>query len=371
MGENRHSAIMLDAPAPPPPAITAPAAREISFGLVAGTAPAGTRRIVVHVGARVAADAPLRGRTFSLHVPLAPGTTSIRVTAFDGRNRRSSRVVAPVYGLPAGAEPRDRSPTLDPALDRALRALVRRHGGSSGVYVQDLRTGRGAAWNARARFPGASALKLAIAVTVLRALDAKPEAGTQVDRLLHAMLVNSDNDAANALEVWLAGSTSGGSDRVNETMQALGLTDTLMYGGYEVERRPASGAPIPIRVESQPAWGIGKYSTASDLARLARALYLAGAGKGQLLRLGVTGAEARYLLWVLADVPDRGKLGRFLGPSTAVLHKAGWIPGARHDNGIVAFAGGAFVACVMTWQTPGADELAGRVAAQAFERFGS
>jgi beta-lactamase class A len=360
---------MLDAPALPPPAVTAPAPHEVSFGLVAGRAPAGTRRIVVHVGSRVAADAALRGRSFSLHLPLPPRETDIRVTAYDALDRRSTQTVGPVYGLPADAVPRERAPRLDPALARALHALVRRHGGIAGVYVQDLRTGFGAAWNAKARFPGASTLKLAVAVTALRALDGKPEAGSQVDRLLHTMLVLSDNDAANALEVWLAGSTSAGSDRVNQTLWALGLTDTLMYGGYETTRRPAAGAPIPIRLESQPAFGVGKYSTAWDLARLARGLYLAAAGKGPLLRLGVTGAEARYLLFVLAQVPDRGKLGRFLGPTAALLHKAGWIPGARHDNGVVAFPGGAFVASVLTWRTASADELAGRVAAQAYERF--
>ena len=98
------------------------------------------------------------------------------------------------------------------------------------------------------------------------------------------MLVHSDNDAANALEVWLAGSTSAGSDRVDETMRALGLGDSLMYGGYESSRRPAAGTPIPIRVESQPAFGVGKYTTAADLARLARAVYLAAAGKGRCRR---------------------------------------------------------------------------------------
>ena len=183
------------------------------------------------------------------------------------------------------------------------------------------------------------------------------------------MLVSSDNDAANALEVWLAGSTSAGSDRVNATMRALGLNDSLMYGGYETSRRPAAAtATIPIRIESQPAFGVGKYTTAADLARLARAVYLAASGKGPLPRLGVTASEARYLLWLLAQVTDRGKLDRFLrGP--VVMHKAGWLTGARHDNGIVAYEGGVFVATVMTWQTAAADELAGQVALSAFARF--
>ena len=361
---------MLDAPALPPPAIVAPAPREVSFGRVVGRAPLGTRRIIVHVGRYVAAQEPLRGRSFSVNVRLTGGPTAIRVTAVDGRGRRSSRTVEPVFGLPTDSEPRERAPRLDPVLQQSMRILVRRHGGTSGVYVQDLRTGRGASWNAGARFPAASTLKLAIAVTVLRSLERKPESFTQVSRLLGKMIVASDNDAANALEVWLAGSTSGGSDRVNATMRALGLEDTLMYGGYESSRRPAAAAAtIPIRVESQPSFGVGKYTTAADLARLIRAVYLAAAGRGLLLRLGVTGSEARYLLWLLAQVTDRGKLDRFFGRSPVVMHKAGWLPNARHDNGIVVFEGGVFVACVMTWRVREADALAGRVALSAFARF--
>jgi len=362
---------MIDAPALPPPAIVAPAEREVSFGLVAGTAPLGTRRIIVHVGRYVAADEQLHGRSFSLHVRLTGGPNTVKVTAVDGRDRRSSRVVESVYGLPRDAEPRERAPRLDAVLARTIRTLAARHGGTSGIYVQDLRTGRGAAWNAGARFPAGSTLKLAIAVTVLRTLGHKPESYTQVSRLLGKMLISSDNDAANALEVWLAGSTSAGSERVNETMRALGLDNSIMYGGYETSRRPAAAAAaIPIRVESQPAFGVGKYTTAADLARLARVVYLAAAGKGPLLRLGVSGSEARYLLWLLAQVTDRGKLDRFFGTNPVVLHKAGWLTGARHDNGIVAYESGVFVATVMTWRTAAADELAGRVALSAFARFG-
>ena len=51
------------------------------------------------------------------------------------------------------------------------------------------------------------------------------------------------------------------------------------------------------------------------------------------------------------------------------MHKAGWLTGARHDNGIVAFEGGVFVATVMTWHTAAADELAGQVALSSFARF--
>ena len=71
---------------------------------------------------------------------------------------------------------------------------------------------------------------------------------------------------------------------------------------------------------------------------------------------------------MLAQVPDRGKLGRFLGRSATLFHKAGWIPGARHDNGIVVTTDGAFVASVMTWQSGSADVLAGEIAREVAGR---
>jgi beta-lactamase class A len=361
---------VIDAPPLPPPALVAPAPREVSFGLVAGTVPAGTRQIVVRVGDHVVAQLPLRRRSFSVNVPLRPGLTRVRVTAVDGRNRRATATVDQVYALPPGSKPRERAPRLDPTFQRTVRGLVRQHGGTAGVYVQDLRSGRGAAWNALARFPAASTLKLAIAVSVLRRLDGKPANGSRLAVLLGRMLAVSDNEAANELEVWLAGSTAAGSHVVDETMRALGMTDSLMFGGYETTRRPAvAAAPIPIRVESQPSFPFGKYTTASDLARLARVVYLAAAGKGPLLRLGVTGSEARYLLFLLAQTSDHGKLDRFLGDHPVVLHKAGWLQTARHDSGVVAFNGGVFVASVLTWRMASGDELAGQVALFAFNRY--
>ena len=86
--------------------------------------------------------------------------------------------------------------------------------GVSSVYVQNLRTGKGAAWNAKARFMAASTLKLGIAIEVLRVLGSKPAAGSRVGQLFNRMLVYSDNAAANELEEWLGGTTFGGSAKV-------------------------------------------------------------------------------------------------------------------------------------------------------------
>ena len=356
---------------PPPPAIVQPAAHQASFGLVTGTVGAGTARIRVSVGSRLLADEPLRGRRFSLRVDLPPRDVVVRVTAVARSGARRTSSVGPVFGLPRAAEPRIVATHADPALSRTVRRLAAGFHGTSGVYVQSLLSGAGAAWNAKARFPAASTLKLAIALAVLGAHDGVPPPGSWVDGRLHAMLWQSDNAAANELEAWL-----GGSHRVDALLQALGLRDTIMYGGYETNGLRRLQGPIPIRVESQPNFGLGKYTTAWDLAQLWRDTWQAAGGRGPIARASrgaITTAEARYLLRLLALVGDRGKLDRFLGDGDAVLHKAGWLSTSRHDAGLVFWRGGAVLATVLTWNPYGvggsSDVLAGRVAKAARLRF--
>jgi hypothetical protein len=154
-----------------------------------------------------------------------------------------------------------------------------------------------------------------------------------------------------------------------------------MYGGYELDE--AGGPPrslaggIPLRVDSQPSWGMGKRTTAYDLASLLRAVWLASGGRGPMrtAQPGFTPSDARYLLYLLARVRDPGKIDRQVErlPGVRVLHKAGWVKAARHDNGIVLWPGGALVVTVMTYRPAGAgvasDVLAGRIAAAALQRF--
>jgi beta-lactamase class A len=377
---------VIDSPPPAtparPPVIERPAAHQVSYGLVEGRAAPGTRRVLVRVDGRVVRELRLRGgTTFSLDVPLPPRETRVRVETVDAKGRRAGRTVGHVFGLPQAARPRLRPLRLDPALQRDVVRLVRDYPGTAAVYVENLATGAGAAWNARARFPAASTLKLAIAVTVLTRLDGPPGVGTPVDRLLRAMLIPSDNEAANRLLVMLGGSTSGGGALVNATMRSLGLERTEMYGGYilgtslEPPTREVAARGVPLRVDAEPSWGVGKATTALDLARLLRAVWLRSGGLGPLdARSGVSPAEARYVLYVLAHGIDRRKLGRRLsGKGVVLMHKAGWVDAARHDAGLVAWRGGIYVAAVMTYRPNGAgaraDVLAGTVADAALRRF--
>ncbi len=265
---------MADAPPLPPPAIEQPAPYQVSYGLVTGRAARGTTQVVVLANGRKLAARPLRGRRFSLRVALPVGDATVRVVTSGRGGRRSSAHVHDVFGLPAAGRPRRVASRVDPVLARKLRGLAREYSGTPGYYVQSLTGGSGAAWNAKARFPAASTVKLAIAAAVLASHSGIPPPGSRVGALLREMIVPSDDEAANALLVWLAGSTSSGGQRVNALMESIGLTDTLMYGGYET--RALSG-PIPARVNDAPAFGVGKYTTAWDMtSALARALARVG-----------------------------------------------------------------------------------------------
>lgn len=368
----------------PPPAIVSPAPREVSFGRVEGRVAPGTRRVLVRVDGRLVGSKNVRRRRFVIVVALPQRDVALRVTAVDAKGRRSSTLVGPVFGLPREAAPYDGPiPPLrgyeDPALARKVRGLGRRFPGICGLFVQDLRTGAGAAWNARARFPAASTLKLAIAVELLRGLHGIPAPGTRLASLLWQMLVYSDDRAANELLEAVGGSTSGGSARVNTMMRRLGMADSDMYGGYIIEDGLAQDgiarSPIPLEILGRPSF-IGKDTTAWDMARLERALHLAAGARGALIwrfRGAFIPADARFLLYLLAHARTRGGLTYVKGHGVTVLHKAGWIEKARHDTGLVYSRDGAFVVTVMTWNGGGvgaaSDVLASRVALAALKRF--
>ncbi len=368
---------------PPPPAIEQPAPYQVSYGVITGTAARGSKRLIVRVGSRTLADRPLRQRRFHVRVSLPAADTAVRVVTVDRAGRRSRATVPHVFGVPPTAAPGIRTGREDKRLARELDRLARGFGPTSGIYVQNLVTGAGAAWNARATFPAASTLKLAIAVTALaRAEGPPPGVGSTLDRLLRTMLIRSDDAAANETERYFGGSELGGSALVNSMMRSIGLVDSEMYGGYldRVRRLPPLGH-LPLRYRSRSkasrAWGRGKKTTAYDLARLLRAVWLASGGRGPLraAQPGFTPADARYLLYLLAHVEDAGKIDRRIGglPGVRVLHKAGWINDARHDNGIVLWSGGAVLVTVMTHRFAGAgsssDVLAGEVAAAALRHF--
>jgi hypothetical protein len=364
-------------PPPQPPAIYAPAPREVSFGEIRGRVSAGTRIVSIRVDGAYRGHANLEGRRFWKTLALPNRDVTIRITSVDAMGDRASSSVGPVYGLSRHARPHAVKGSLARGLQKEVRALIDAFPGTAAVFVQDLRTGKGAAWNARARFMGASTLKLGIAIEVLRVLGGKPPENSRIGVLFRRMLVYSDNQAANDLQVWLGGGNIyAGSAKVTATLRALGLYDSYINGGYIIGT--ASRSPIPLSVVEQPSYySTGKYTSAWDLAQIHKFLHRGAGGHGPLLGLSgrFTSSDARFMLWTLAHVSDPGKLDRYIGsrPAVSVLHKAGWITVVRHDSGLVYWNDGSFVAVVMTYNAAGvgatSDVLAGKIAEAALDHF--
>ena len=192
----------------------------------------------------------------------------------------------------------------------------------------------------RAHFPAGSTLKLGIAVETLRSLRGKPARGSYVDRLLRRAIQSSDNIAANELEVLIGGSTSGGDHRVTALMHDLGLVDSEMYGGY-IPGTLARRLPIHC-ADEQPYYGVGKRTSAYDMAQLFAYIHLAAGGKGRLAkRLARLHANGR----ALSPLPARtSPTGASSTASSAAAHRpctkpAGSPPTSRRS--IVYWAGGA------------------------------
>ncbi len=355
-----------------PPVLAAPAAREASFGRISGTVQPGTYRVVVRVNGRDQGSGRVDGKKFDLQVNLPPRDATIEVVAEDALGNSATTRIQKVLGLPAADAEVAEGTHEDSGLAAAVDELVDGFPATSAVYVENLQTGAGAAWNATARFPAASTVKLAIAIETLRVLSDRPEEGSALDVLLRDMLVDSDNGAANALLRWIGATESGGAEQVNRTLAALDLEDSHLYGAFLTA---STGPPIPLETESEPEFA-GKYTSAWDLAQLFRFVHLAAQGEGPLLGLEGTfeASDARAILWFLAHSSDHGKLDRLLGKRTIVAHKAGWVSDARHDAGLVYTPRGAFIAVVMTYTGGGAGEssdlLAARVAKAVQKRLG-
>ena len=168
-------------PALPPPAIEQPAPHQASYGIVTGRAARGTVRVIV-AGERPDAVVEAASRA----TLLAPRLASQRRrdgSGDDGGAGRAAVVPCRRGGLRAprgiAAARRDAHVRIR-VLARKLRGLAREFAGTAGVYVQSLTGGAGGAWNAKAQFPAASTLKLAIAATVLAEHSGIPPPGSRI-----------------------------------------------------------------------------------------------------------------------------------------------------------------------------------------------
>lgn len=276
--------------------------------------------------------------------------------------------------------PPERRPAF---LERALRRQVASMPGVVGVFVHDLQSGRSVGVRDDVVFSGASVIKIAIMIQAYRVLGGPPS--DEVSQDLWAMMVHSDNEAANRLlKLGGGGDGIGGATAMTEMLARLGLSHSFMrtpYGwGLEPEEPPPaeeeappaegeqppaqetpeeeassgpSGLGAPLRQEPVTDADALLQTTPREMGLLLSFLYAGTLGEGPLLEHfpgELTVEECRAMVDLMAHNADDRRMVAGLPEGTPSAHKSGWISDMKADAGIVFSPGGAYILSVFVWQ---------------------
>jgi beta-lactamase class A len=274
-----------------------------------------------------------------------PGRYRLELRFFRAGRLVWRSVTTDAFLLPAAARTARPALATNSRLQRQLERLGRSFAGYSAVYVHDLRTGRAAGWNADARFPAASTVKLAVLVETLRRWEPHGHR-LQLDAELRALTGWSSNLAANRLLGLLGnGSEAAGAHQVQSALVRLGATRSTYPQAYRVG----------TSVDAEPPLVSSRVTTARDLARILRLVAAAAAGnRAAERRTGLSTPAARYALGLLLESERRGNnVGLLVGAlplQTPVAQKNGWISDARHTAAIVYGPRGPTIVVVLTYR---------------------
>jgi beta-lactamase class A/LysM repeat protein len=206
-----------------------------------------------------------------------------------------------------------------------------------GISGRNMVTGERVSVSAGQSFPAASVGKLALLVEAYRQSSSGTLTLTEDRRAdLRAMIVASDNDAANRLMELLS------TKAVNASLQSLGLTGTRLVNPFGLAR--ATGIPANV-------------TTPGDMTRLMELL-----ATEQL----VNAQASREMRGLLLESNDGSKLRRGLPPEARLAHKSGWYDGVANDVGIVTHPQGSYILSVFT-EGIGDSEIANQTIAAVAE----
>ncbi len=326
------------------PVLIDPRPLAASFGDIAARVPAGADAATLVVDGASAGRLAIAGGIARARLADRTGRADLEV-----RFTRAGRQVGVarsrgVWLLPGTAVGPVRAADLDAGWQARARTAAAGFDGIAGVWIQDLASGRAAAWNAGALFPAASMVKLGVLVEAVRRMGPRPE-GSSLAHDAQALGAWSSNLAANRLLGRI-----GGSAAAREALRRMGATSSTYTGPYIV----ATGRP-PIDAPRQPPRVSGRVTSAADMAAVMRTIHAAAASDAAALAAtGMTGRQARLALGLLlASEPagdNRGLFRDALGPDTPAAQKHGWISSARHSAAIVYTPRGPVVIVALTYR---------------------
>ncbi len=318
---------------------------EAFFGVVRAKAPAAATRLEVTWNTHVVARRPADAQTTIRLTSVRRGSGSLKVRFYDAAGALlSTRGARRVWLLPtSGAAPPARART-DRALSARLAVVASGFSGYSGIWVQDLHSGRYASWNSEARFPAASTVKLGVLIAALDRYGPRPERSPFAYDL-ETLAAWSSNLAANRLFRLL------GRGTVERRLRRMGATRSTYPREYRVGTSVRGGTP------GEPPLVSDRTTTAHDLAALLTGLQAAGAGDPLAMRrAGLSRHEARVgLAMLLRSLPvadNAGLFSRWLPKGTPAAQKHGWISSARHSAAIIYITRGPLVVVLLTFREP-------------------
>ena len=335
-----------------------PASGEAFFGTVAGPVPAGTDTVEIQLDRTTVARPRPQGGSLRVSVSAVPGRHDLRVVFRDKQGTDLGHVEsANVWLLPAAARVATPFHSRDAALEQRLASEAKSFSGYAGLWVQNLRTGRAAGYNAGARFPAASTVKLGLLAGSIAALGPNPQASRYFEDL-REMAGWSSNLATNRLVQRLGSGCDSGAEALStEGLRRLGAKVSTFTGCYIVgtELQPAMPAGSAV---SSPPLETARVTSAQDLSRMLYSLQAAAAGVGparQETRL--TQQQARLALGLLLASQQVGdNRSNFLGglpAGTLVAQKNGWLRRARHGVALVFGPSGPSIVAMVTYRDSG------------------
>jgi beta-lactamase class A len=316
-----------------------------SFGEVIARVPGGADTATLFANGVAAGPLALTGGLARARLVAQQGRYDLEVRFTRAGTAVGSARSTGVVLLPENAATAGRTANEDAPWQAEMRAATSRFAGISAVWVHDLVTGRAASWNAGARFPAASTVKLGVLVEAARRMGTQPEQSS----LFHdAQAIGgwSSNLAANRLLARV-----GGSGGVQAALRRMGATSSTYTGPYIVAtEHPRVDAPDP------PPRVSGRVTTAADLGAVMRMIHQAATGDaGALAATQLTQTQARLVLGVLlASEASGDNLGLFreaLGPAVPAAQKHGWISSARHSAAVVYTSRGPIVIVALTYRS--------------------
>lgn len=342
-----------------------PATGEVFYGTIVARAPAGATRVTVLANGNRWRDTPLAGTVVRF-------TTTGRSQAYAFRMTFTN-----ASGAVVGAAAADNTWLLPPSAKRArpgrrssasasaaLASAARSFNGTSGMWVQDLTNGTYAGWNAGAKFPGASLVKMGLMAGALARMGSNPQ-GSKYFYDLQQIAGWSSNLAANRIVDKLGSGCGTSRDALaNDGLRRLGAKSSTYTGCYIIGTELQPNLPEAPATAS-PSLDTSRFTTAQDLARMMFAIQATAANApGARQETGLTAKQARLILGLLLgsqqELDNASLFAGGLPAGMPLAQKNGWLRAARGGAALAFTPAGPLIMTLVAHSSSGVSLPAAR-----------